>query len=100
MQSLGISHLMRATIGILQTCFLVGCSTALHEKLGAADNAPEATTSAVRHADFSARFPTPIDQVPDRQVPETSKPLLFPGAEPESPLFRSRDADYGVGSAL
>jgi general secretion pathway protein D len=102
MQSLGqwrISDLMRGTVVILQTCFLVGCSTALQKKLGAADNAPDATTSAVRNADFSARSPTAADQVPDRQAPGPSGPLLFPGSEHESAPSRSRDSEYRVRTA-
>jgi general secretion pathway protein D len=101
MQSLGpwrVSRLMRATVVILQTCLLVGCSTALQKKLGASDNTPDATTSAVRNADFSSRSPT-ADQLPDRQAAEPSRPLLFPGSEPDSPPPRSRDSDYGVRTA-
>ncbi len=101
MRSLGpwrVTRLMRATVVILQTCLLVGCSTALQKKLGAADNTPDATTSAVRNADFSARSPT-ADQLPDRQAAEPSRPLLFPGSDPESPPPRSRDSDYGVRTA-
>jgi hypothetical protein len=95
-----VSHLMRAAVVILHTCFLVDCSAALQTKLGAADSAPDATTRAVGNADFSAHFPIPIDQVPDRQAPETSKPLLFPGAESESPPTTSRDSDYLARTAL
>ncbi len=101
MQSLGrwrVSRLMRATVVVLQTCLLVACSTSLQKKLGAYDNAPDATTTAVRSADFSARSPTAAE-VPDRQAPESSKPLLFPGTEPDSPPARSRDSDYGVRTA-
>jgi general secretion pathway protein D len=94
-----VSRLMRVTVVILQTCFLAGCSTALQRKMGAADNAPDATTTAVRNADFSARSPTAADLVPDRQAPDSSRPLLFPGSEPESPPPRSRDSDYGVRTA-
>jgi general secretion pathway protein D len=102
MQSFGhwrVSRLMRATVVILQTCFLVACSTAIQKKLGAVD-APDATTSTVRNADFSARNPTSAaDQLPDRQAQDPSRPLLFPGAEPDSPPQRSRDPDYGVRTA-
>jgi general secretion pathway protein D len=89
---------MRATGVILQTCLLVACSTSLQKKLGAYDTTPDATTTAVRNADFSARSTTAAE-VPDRQAPESSKPLLFLGSEPESPLPRSRDSDYGVRTA-
>ncbi len=91
---------MRATVVILQTCLLVGCSTSLPKKLGAYDNAPDATTSAVRNADFSARSATATDRAIDTQAPESSKPLLFPGADPESTPLRLRDSDYGVRTAL
>jgi general secretion pathway protein D len=94
-----VSRLVRATVVILQTCLLVACSTSLQKKLGAHDNAPDATTSAVRNADFSARSPIAADEAPDGQGPRSSKPLLFPGAEPESPPQRSRDSDYGVRTA-
>jgi general secretion pathway protein D len=90
---------MRGTVVILQTCFLVDCSTALQKKFGGADTAPDATTTSVRNADFTARSPTAADQVPDRQAPDSSRPLLFPGFEPESPPSRSRDSDYGVRTA-
>jgi hypothetical protein len=72
--------------------------TALQKKLGAADSAPDAITRAVRNADFSAY--SPIDRVPDRQAPDTSKRLLFPGAECELPLARSHGSDYGARAAL
>jgi hypothetical protein len=91
---------MRATVVILQTCFLVGYFTVLEKKLGAADSAPDAITTAVRNADFSAHLPTPIDRVPDRQAPEPSKRLLFPGAESKLPPPRSHDSDYGARAAL
>ena len=80
---------------ILQTCLLVGCSTVLQQKLGA-DSAPDATTSAIRNAHFSARSPTTAERAGDRQSPASSRPLLFPGSEPETPPSRSRDSDYGV----
>jgi general secretion pathway protein D len=101
MQSLGrwrVSRLMRATAVILQTCVLVACSTSLQKKFGAYDNTPDATGTAVRNADFSARFAA-VTEPPDRQAPEASKPLLFPGAEPESPPSRSRDSNSGVRTA-
>jgi general secretion pathway protein D len=102
MQSLGpwrVSRLMRATVVSLQTCFLVGCSTSLQKKLAAVDNAADATTSAVRNADFSARYPTATDQLADRPPRESARPLLFPGAEADSPPLRARDSDYQVRSA-
>jgi general secretion pathway protein D len=102
MQSLGswrVSRLVRDTVVILQTCLLVACSTSQQTKLGAHDSAADATTTAVRNADFSARSPIAADEASDRQAPRLSKPLLFPGADPESPPHRSRDSDYGVRSA-
>jgi general secretion pathway protein D len=100
MQSLGpsrVSHLMRAAVVILQTCFLVDCSATLQKKLDAADGALDTTTRAVRNTDSSAHFPI---QVPDRQAPETSKLLVFPDAESELPPPRSRDSDDGARTAL
>jgi general secretion pathway protein D len=83
----------------LLTGFLAGCSTALQKQFGAYDDAPNATTTAVRNADLSARFPA-NDETSDRQAGESSKPLLFPGIEPEQPPSRSRDpGDVGVRTA-
>ena len=93
-----MSRLMRATAVVLQTCLLVACSTSLQKKFGASDNTPDPTSTAVRNADFSARFAA-ATEAPDRQAPEASKPLLFQGAEPESPPLRSRDSEYGVRTA-
>src|SRR5258707_9836572 len=109
MQSLrrwGVFRLMRAAVVVLPALFLASCSTSLQKQFGAYDdaqgaNAPDAAAT-VRNADFSARFPT-ADESFDRQAGESSKPLLFPGAEPESPLPASRDRDpgssYGVRTA-
>jgi hypothetical protein len=94
-----VSRLVRATVVILQTCLLVACSTSLQKKLGAADSALDATTTAVRNADFSARSPIAADEARDSQAPRSSKPLLFQGAEPDSAPQRLRDSDYGVGTA-
>ncbi len=83
----------------LQVCFLAGCSTSLQKQFGAYDG-PDAASSTVRNADLSARFPATDEQF-DRQAGDSSKPLLFPGTEPESPPLRSRDpgSSYGVRTA-
>src|SRR5260370_4575591 len=83
----------------LQVCFLVGCSTSLQKQFGAYDG-PDAASSTVRNADLSARFPA-TDDPSDRQSGESSKPLLFPGTEAESPAPASRDpgSSYGVRTA-
>jgi general secretion pathway protein D len=94
-----VSRLMRATVVVLQAGFIASCSTSLQKQFGAYDDKPDATTTTVRNADFSARFPTATGELPDRQASESSKPLLFPGAEPESPPARSRDTEYGVRTA-
>jgi general secretion pathway protein D len=92
---------VQAGIVVLQVCFLAGCSTALQKQFGAYDDKPDATTATVRNADFSARFTAATDEAPDRQRGESSKPLLFPGTEPESPATPSRDpgSSYGVRTA-
>ena len=83
-----VAHLMRAgvvvLVVVLQAGFLAGCSTSLQKQFGAYDDAPDRVSTTVRNADLSARFPT-ADESPDRQSGESSKPLLFPGIEPESP---------------
>jgi general secretion pathway protein D len=86
---------------VLQAGVLAGCSTALQKQFGAYDDKPDATTATVRNADFSARFTAATDEAPDRQRGESSKPLLFPGTEPESPAAPSRDpgSSYGVRTA-
>src|SRR5712672_110507 len=96
-----VSRLVQAGIVVLQVCFLAGCSTALQKQFGAYDDKPDATTATVRNADFSARFTAATDEAPDRQGGESSKPLLFPGTEPESPATPSRDpgSSYGVRTA-
>ncbi len=83
----------------LQVCFLAGCSTSLQKQFGAYDG-PDAASSTVRNADLSARFPATDEQF-DRQAGDSSRPLLFPGTEPESPPLRSRDpgSSYGVRTA-
>jgi len=94
-----VSHVVQGAIVVLPVCFLVGCSTSLQKQLGAYDDAPDHVSTTVRNADLSARFPTATDEQPDRQSGESSKPLLFPGTEPESPP-RSRDpGDLGVRTA-
>jgi general secretion pathway protein D len=40
-----------------------------------------------------------LANLPDRQAPESSRPLLFPGAEPDSLPLRARDSAYGVRTA-
>jgi general secretion pathway protein D len=92
--------LARAAVVALLAGFLAGCSTALQKQFGAYDDKPDATTSTVRNADFSARFPS-ADETFDRQSGESSKPLLFPGTEPESPPPGSREpgSSYGVRTA-
>src|SRR5215470_13271872 len=99
-----LSRLMQTGLVVLQASFLLGCSTAVQKQLGSYDdassNGPDAVAT-VRNADFSARFPT-NNEPPDRQAGESSKPLLFPGAEPESsppPASRDRDPGYGVRTA-
>jgi general secretion pathway protein D len=84
---------------VLQVCFLAGCSTSLQKQFGAYDG-PDAASTTVRNADLSARFPA-TDEQSDRQGGESSKPLLFPGTEPESPAPASRDpgSSYGVRTA-
>jgi general secretion pathway protein D len=96
-----VSRLTRAGVVVLQVWFLAGCSTSVQKQFGAYDEKPDATTTTVRNADFSARFPTSTDELPDRQASESSKPLLFPGTEPESPSAPSRDpgSSYGVRTA-
>src|SRR5262249_20843662 len=90
----------RAGVVVLQAWVLAGCSTALQKQFGAYDDKPDATTTTVRNADFSARFTAATDDPPDRQAGESSKPLLFPGTEPESSPARSRDpGDLGVRTA-
>jgi general secretion pathway protein D len=85
---------------VLQVCFLAGCSTSLQKQFGAYDDKPDAATTTVRNADFSARFTAATDDAPDRQGGESSKPLLFPGTEPEQPAPRSRDpGELGVRTA-
>ena len=83
-----VAHLMRAgvvvLVVVLQAGFLAGCSTSLQKQFGAYDDAPDRVSTTVRNADLSARFPT-ADESPDRQSGESSRPLLFPGIEPESP---------------
>jgi general secretion pathway protein D len=91
--------IMRATVVVVQACFVAGCSSSLHKQFGAYDETPDAATTTVRNADFNARFPTAAAEAPDRQAGESSKPLLFPGAEPESSPPRSRDTEYGVRTA-
>ena len=95
-----VSHLLRAGVVVLQAGVLAGCSTALQKQFGAYDDKPDATTATVRNADFSARFTAATDEAPDRQRGESSKPLLFPGTEPESPAAPSRDpgSSYRIGS--
>jgi general secretion pathway protein D len=90
--------MLAAVVG-LQASFLASCSTSLQKQFGAYDETPDAATTTVRNADLKARFPTAADEAVDRQSPESSKPLLFPGAEPESPSTRSRDTEYGVRTA-
>jgi general secretion pathway protein D len=94
-----VSRPAQAGIVVLQVCFLAGCSTALQKQFGAYDG-PDAASSTVRNADLSARFPA-TDEPSDRQAGESSKPLLFPGTEPESPPPASRDpgSSYGVRTA-
>jgi len=94
-----VSRLMRAGAVVLQVCFLASCSTSLQKQFGAYDDAPD-TVAAVRNADFSARFPTATDEPFDRQSGDSSRPLLFPGAEPESRPPASRDpGGLGVRTA-
>jgi len=90
---------VQGAIVVLPVCFLAGCSTSLQKQFGAYDDAPDRVATTVRNADLSARFPTTTDEQPDRQSGESSKPLLFPGTEPESPP-RSRDpGDLGLRTA-
>jgi general secretion pathway protein D len=94
-----VSHLVQAGIVVLQVCVLAGCSTSLQKQFGAYDDAPDRVSTTVRNADLSARFPA-TDEPSDRQAGESSKPLLFPGTEPEQPPARSRDpGDLGVRTA-
>ncbi len=94
-----VSRLMRAGVVVLQAWFLSDCSTSLQKQFGAYDDAP-GTVAAVRNADFSARFPAATDEPFDRQSGDSSKPLLFPGAEPASQPPASRDPrDLGVRTA-
>jgi general secretion pathway protein D len=91
---------MWAAVVVLQAGVLAGCSTSLQKQFGAYEESPNGATATVRNADFSARFAAATDDPPDRQAGESSKPLLFPGAEPESPPARSRDqGDLGVRTA-
>ena len=95
-----VSRLVQAGIVVLPVCFLAGCSTSLQKQFGAYDDAPDRVSTTVRNADLSARFPA-TDEPSDRQAGESSKPLLFPGTEPESPPPASRDpgSSYGVRTA-
>jgi general secretion pathway protein D len=98
-----VSHLMmrvtmRAGIVVLQVSFLASCATSVQRQFGAFDDAPD-TVATVRNADFSARFPTATDEAPDRQSSDSSKPLLFPGAERESPASSPREPGLGVRTA-
>src|SRR5216684_2523482 len=95
-----VSRLVQAGIVVLPVCFLAGCSTSLQKQFGAYDDAPDRVSTTVRNADLSARFPA-TDEASDRQRGESSKPLLFPGTEPESPAAPSRDpgSSYGVRTA-
>src|SRR5262249_9392165 len=94
-----VSRLERVGVVTLQMWLLVGCSTSLQKQFGAYDDSPD-TVAAVRNADLSARFPTATDERSDRQSGESSKPLLFPGVEPESPQTPSRDpGGLGVRTA-
>jgi general secretion pathway protein D len=91
---------MWAAVVVLQAGVLAGCSTSLQKQFGAYEESPNGATATVRNADLSARFPTTTDDPADRQSAESSKPLLFPGAEPEQPPARSRDPDdLGVRTA-
>src|SRR5229473_6243456 len=94
-----VSRPAQAGMVVLQVCFLAGCSTSLQKQFGAYDG-PDAASTTVRNADLSARFPA-TDEPSDRQAGESSKPLLFPGTEPESPAAPSRDpgSSYGVRTA-
>jgi general secretion pathway protein D len=95
-----VSPLMWVGVVVLQAGFLAGCSTSLQKQFGAYEESSNGATATVRNADFSARFAAATDDPPDRQASESSKPLLFPGAEPESPPARSRDpGDLGVRTA-
>jgi general secretion pathway protein D len=89
---------MRAGIVVLQVWFLASCSTSLQKQFGAYDG-PDAVATTVRNADFSARFSAATDEPFDRQSGDQSKPLLFPGAEPESQPPASRERGYGVRTA-
>src|SRR5713101_4912465 len=94
-----VSRVMRAGVVVLQVCFLASCATSVQKQFGAYDG-PDAVSSTVRNADFSARFSAATDEPFDRQSGESSKPLLFPGAEPESLPPASRDpGGLGVRTA-
>jgi general secretion pathway protein D len=92
-----VSRLAGAAIVVLPVWFLASCTTSVQKQFGSYEDAlaPDATSATVRNADFSARFPTGTDER-DRQPADSSKPLLFPGAEPESPPA-SRDSGDGYG---
>jgi general secretion pathway protein D len=89
---------MWAGTAVLQAWLVAGCSSAVQKQFGAYDDPPDAATT-VRNADLRARSPTAVDEPSDRQSGETLKPLLFPGAEPESPPPAFRDPGSGIRTA-
>jgi general secretion pathway protein D len=92
-------NLVRAGIIAGQVCFLSGCGTSqLVSKLesGGAFDSPDAT-AAVRSADLTARFPTAMNERSGRSD-DPIKPLLFPGAEPDSSPGASPTASPDTGS--
>src|SRR5216683_19394 len=90
-------NFLQASAAALQVCLLASCATPQMQPSASSDAAD--TLASVRNADLSARFPTTTGETSDRQSGESSKPLLFPGTEIESPPARSPDSGSGLRTA-
>src|SRR5215467_8642550 len=77
---------------VLQICFLAGCSTSQLQS-GLDDS-----LASVRNADLRARFPVATNESSGGRA-ESSRPLLFPGTEPEIPSPASPDSGTRLRTA-
>lgn len=85
----------RAYVAASLHLVLIGCVTS--PGTPTAGLAPSDTTSSVRNADFSARFPI-ADERASGRTNESSQPYIFPGSETEPEPQRDRDPEMRTAS--
>jgi general secretion pathway protein D len=84
---------VQSGVALMLIIFLVGCSasqTMSQKEAVTSSSSSDSVISSIRNADLSPRYPSSVDDGTANSA-ESSTPMLYPGAEPATPVPASPD---------